>query len=193
MVAVQYEVSICFSWLALTTKDIFFITWWAHFHFVFKPSAAISILSVAFFVIYSERNLAKSPLSSGIARKFFQFFGRGTPPPSMPFPIRLNVFVCRFLVSYWLSLVLYLSKTTQICWKAERACSRAYLFSLFCYILLLHTSHKNVGALLMMMIMWKSSLAYFCPLLIYKLLVASLHILGHLEENSEFLLYEKGA
>ena len=193
MVAVQYEVSICFSWLALTTKDVCFIIWWAHFLFVFKPPAAISILSVAFFVIYSERNLAKSPLSSGIARKFFQFSGRGTSPHSMFFPIGLNVFVCRFLVSYWVSLALYLSKNTQICRWAERACSRTYLFSLFCYILPLHTSDKNVGALLMMMVMWKSSLTYFCPLLIYKFLVTSLHILGHLEENSEFLLYEKGA
>ena len=44
-----------------------------------------SILSVAFSVIYSESNLARSPFSllSDIARKFFQFFVKGILPPSM--------------------------------------------------------------------------------------------------------------
>ena len=43
-----------------------------------------SILSVAFaIIIYSERNLARSPLLSDIARKIFQFFVRGILPPSM--------------------------------------------------------------------------------------------------------------
>ena len=129
-------------------KEVYFIIWWANFHFVFKPPAAtiISILSVAFSVIYSEWNLAKSPLSSGIGRKFFQFFGRGTPPPSMSFPIGLNVFVCRFLVSYWLSLGLFLSnwKPHRFADKLSEPAREPLLFSLFCYILLLHTSDKTL-------------------------------------------------
>ena len=91
-------------------RDICFIILWAHFHYVFKTPAAISILSVAFSVMYSERNLAKSPYLSGI-----QFFGRGTLPPSMTFLIGVNVFVCHFLVSDLIESSLYLSKTTQIC------------------------------------------------------------------------------
>ena len=98
--------------------------WWAHFHYVFKPPAAISILSVAFSVIYSERNLAKSPYLSGI-----QFFGRGTLPPSMTFLIGLNVFVCHFLCQIWLSLLCICQKPHRFADKLRIA---SLLESLFC-------------------------------------------------------------
>ena len=121
-------------------KEVYFIIWWANFHFVFKPPAAtiISILSVAFSVIYSEWNLAKSPLLSGIGRKFFKFFARGTLPPSMTFLTGLNAFVCRFLVSDWVFSVSVKNHTDLlISWAS-------LLESLFVQPALLHfaTSYK---------------------------------------------------
>ena len=120
-------------------KEVYFIIWWANFHFVFKPPAAISILSVALSVIYSEWNLAKSPLLSGIGRKFFKFFPRGTLPPSMTFLIGLNAFACRFLVSYWLCLLCICQKTHRFADKPseparEPICSACF-FATFCYVI----------------------------------------------------------
>ena len=122
-------------------KEVYFIIWWANFHFVFKPPAAtiISILSVAFSVIYSEWNLAKSPLLSDIGRTFFKFFARGTLPPSMTFLIGLNAFVCRFLVSDWLCLLRTCQKTHRFADKPseparEPICSACF-FATFCYVI----------------------------------------------------------
>ena len=121
-------------------KEVYFIIWWANFHFVFKPPAAIiiSILSVAFSVIYSEWNLAKSPLLSRIGRKFFKFFARGALPPSMTFLTGLNAFVCRFLVSDWLSLLCICQKPHRFADKLseparEPVCSAC--FATFCYFI----------------------------------------------------------
>ena len=121
-------------------KEVYFIIWWANFHFVFKPPAAIiiSILSVAFSVIYSEWNLAKSPLLSGIGRKFFKFFARGALPPSMTFLTGLNAFVCRFLVSDWLSLLFICQKPHRFADKLSEAarepiCSAC--LPTFCYFI----------------------------------------------------------
>ena len=54
-----------------------FITWWAHFHFIFKPPAAISILSVAFFVIYSKETLLSLLCRLALVGSFFSFSGEG--------------------------------------------------------------------------------------------------------------------
>ena len=115
--AVQYEVSICFSWLALTTKRS-------------------TLLSDERTSISSSNR--QSPLLSGIGRKFFKFFARGALPPSMTFLTGLNAFVCRFPVSDWLSLLCICQKPHRFADKLSEAarepvCSAC--LATFCYFI----------------------------------------------------------
>ena len=94
-----------------------------------------SILSVAFSVIYSERNLARSPLLSDIARKFFQFFVRGILPPSMTRLWAELFLYFAYLCQIWLGLLCICQKTHGFANTLSGAFWRAFFVRPFLYFI----------------------------------------------------------